>query len=416
MQKLIDKIVLLGLCLLAMSFMEIGWASIVILFTALAVSSLCGYLENRFSTIICVGYVVLCLFISDFLTFLPLIVYDCVKPGSETGSETVVGEQTGNGTGGSNGIAWQNMLPGFYWIIALPVSFITASLQSAIVITLSSGIAVLLRYRTSAQMSRRDELYALRDSTKERAESLERRNRELINKQDYEIRLATLAERNRIAREIHDNVGHMLTRSLLQVSALHVTHSDDEELTCELDIIKGTLSDAMDSIRSSVHDLHDESIDLKSRLEAMIAGFMFCSVKLRYDAADLPIEIKLCFAAIVREALSNIARHSNATEAIITLMEHPSFYQLTVSDNGAARGGRSTGIGNAGSGYGTRSSVSGNSGGIGLQSMSERIDALNGVFRTEQMKGFKIFISVPKRELNREQGIGFENINSGSVS
>jgi signal transduction histidine kinase len=41
-----------------------------------------------------------------------------------------------------------------------------------------------------------------------------------MEKQDYEIYLATLRERNRIAREIHDNVGHMLSRSILQIGAL----------------------------------------------------------------------------------------------------------------------------------------------------------------------------------------------------
>ena len=45
---------------------------------------------------------------------------------------------------------------------------------------------------------------------------LTQKNKDLLEKQDYEIHVATLKERNRIAREIHDNVGHMLSRSLLQ--------------------------------------------------------------------------------------------------------------------------------------------------------------------------------------------------------
>ena len=48
--------------------------------------------------------------------------------------------------------------------------------------------------------------------------------------QDYEIYLATLKERNRIAREIHDNVGHMLTRSILQLGALSVINKDETEI------------------------------------------------------------------------------------------------------------------------------------------------------------------------------------------
>lgn len=73
------------------------------------------------------------------------------------------------------------------------------------------------------------------------------------------MRLATLNERNRIAREIHDNVGHLLSRSLLQVGALQVVNRD-ETVRQGLDTMRDTLSGAMDSIRRSVHDLHDESV------------------------------------------------------------------------------------------------------------------------------------------------------------
>ncbi len=60
----------------------------------------------------------------------------------------------------------------------------------------------------------------MRDTDTELKLVMEQRNRELLEKQDNEIYLATLRERNRIAREIHDNVGHMLSRSILQVGAL----------------------------------------------------------------------------------------------------------------------------------------------------------------------------------------------------
>jgi len=331
---------------------------------AIGVSSLCGYLDDRNTIFLCVGYVVLSFFFPGFLVFLPLLVYDCVD--QKAWREDKYGSAF-----------FINHLLRFCWVIALPIGFLRETPQTAIAVLLTSAAALLLQHRTNAQITGRDELFAMRDNAKERAEQLEQTNRSLLEKQDYEVRLATLAERNRIAREIHDNVGHMLTRSLLQISALRVSNADDEKLTSELDMVKGTLSDAMDSIRSSIHDLHDESIDLKSRLDAMIDGFLACPVKLRYDAGDLPVDVKICFTAVVREALSNIAKHSSATEARVTVMEHPSFYQLVVSDNGIGK-------------------KSGGQVGIGLQSMADRVDALRGVFRAESDKGFKIFISIPK--------------------
>ena len=387
MQTLLDKIVLLGLSILTMSFTEIDWFTIVILFIAILVSSLCGYFENRYSAFLCVGYIAACFFIPGLFIFMPLVVYDCSGLKVE---DTYFGA--------TNFRKWVLRL---CWLPVLPAVYVVDITQVAIAVTLSCGVAFLLQYRTNAQLATREELFELRDNTKERAEQLERKNRDLIERQDNEVRVATLAERNRIAREIHDNVGHMLTRSLLQISALRITHSKEVELTDNLDMIKNTLSDAMDNIRNSVHNLHDESIDLKSRLEAMIDGFVFCPVRLRYDAGELPTEVKLCFVAIVREALSNIAKHSNASNAWVTLMEHPSFYQLIVSDNGGAESrarGKAPDRSSLNRGSGDSGVVIRSANGIGLQSIADRVDELGGIFRTEQSKGFTVFISVPKNK------------------
>ena len=71
------------------------------------------------------------------------------------------------------------------------------------------------------------ELKRLRDNSHELAMLLTEKHRELLQKQDYEVRLAMLSERGRIAREIHDHVGHLLSRSILQVGALLATQKDE---------------------------------------------------------------------------------------------------------------------------------------------------------------------------------------------
>ncbi|MCL2051559.1 MAG: histidine kinase [Lachnospiraceae bacterium] len=270
----------------------------------------------------------------------------------------------------------------FFWCFALPFCFASLGFRMGMVVSLACGVAFLLDLRTCAGQKIKDAYYALTDEAKEKAVFLERENRELLGKHDYEIQLATLAERNRIAREIHDNVGHLLTRSLLQIDALKIKidsqgESPNISSNSDLDLVRQTLSEAMDSIRLSVHDMHDESINLKLQLEAIIKGFNFCPVKLCYDAGELPIGLRTAFAAIVREALSNIARHSKANQAMVTITEHPAFYQLIICDNGTAEVTRA-------------------SGGIGLYNMADRVNALGGVFRIEDTAGFKIFISVPK--------------------
>ena len=81
--------------------------------------------------------------------------------------------------------------------------------------------------------------------------------------------------------------------------------------------------------------------------------------------------------AIVKEGLSNIARHSNATAAEISVVEHPAVCQLVLRDNG------------------TKTGSVGMDGGIGLQNIRERAEALGGNFRIDTENGFRLFVSLP---------------------
>jgi signal transduction histidine kinase len=236
----------------------------------------------------------------------------------------------------------------------------------------------VLAQRTAALDLSQIEAKRLRDNSYEMAMLLRQKNRELIEKRDYEIRLATLNERGRIAREIHDHVGHLLSRSILQVGALMVTKNNEEERQ-SLSTVRETLSEAMDRIRASVYDLHDESLDLRTKVEALVREFTFCPIRLDYRLEREPEkDIAYCFIAVVKEGLSNIIRHSNATQVTLALLEHPALYQLVLQDNGSQAGGEVEE-------------------GLGLRSMAHRVDALGGRLVIERSGGFRLFISIPKR-------------------
>lgn len=228
-----------------------------------------------------------------------------------------------------------------------------------------------------------EQIHTLRDDSVERELTLQEANRRVLENQNDQIYIATLRERNRIAREIHDNVGHMLSRSILQTGALLAICKDDT-LTPHLSALKDTLNLAMDNIRSSVHDLRDEAIDLKQALQSLTEQFTFCPVLLQCELSrHIPKNIKYCFLAITKEALNNIMRHSNATRVHITAKEHPAFYQLLIEDNGISP-----------------DSASGPSpvslDGMGLQNMRDRVETLHGILHISKEHGFRIFISIPK--------------------
>lgn len=241
--------------------------------------------------------------------------------------------------------------------------------------------------KTAKLLELERELRLLRDSSTEYQLLLQQKNKNLIEKQDHEIHIATLKERNRIAREIHDNVGHMLSRSILQSGALAAINQQ-ENMRKPLMDLTATLSLAMDSVRESVHGLRDDSIDLESAISELAAGIRGYQASLTYDMGRfVPAPVKYCFISIVKEALSNTARHSNATEVSIVLREHPSLYQLTVKDNGtdaAKKNGAGLTIANL------------ENPGMGIANMRERVKNLNGIFSISTEGGFQIFVSIPR--------------------
>jgi signal transduction histidine kinase len=243
-------------------------------------------------------------------------------------------------------------------------------------------LALFLRYICGSIERLTRENKRIRDNSTELNRMLADKNKSLTEKQDYEINLATLQERNRIAREIHDNVGHILSRSIVQTGALQSVNKD-ESMNILLSGLKETLSAAMDSIRNSVHGLRGDSVDLYESINNMTAG-LNCEVNIEYDVTqDLPNEVKYCFTAVLKEAVTNIARHSNASKVRISIQEHPAIYQLLIHDNGTKKTSAQT-IEN----------------GMGLSNMEERVSALNGRFSAQYQNGFRIFISIPKNEEN----------------
>ena len=167
-------------------------------------------------------------------------------------------------------------------------------------------LAFALARKNALLDERTRKMHESRDDITARSKALAERNRELQRQQDAEIYAATLKERNRIAWQIHDNVGHILSRTILMVGALK-TVNEDPKLTEPLDQIEHSLQTAMNSIRDSVRELHDDSIDLKAASTALLRGFTFCQAEFRYDMnVHAEPAVKYAFLAVLKEALDQI--------------------------------------------------------------------------------------------------------------
>ena len=242
-------------------------------------------------------------------------------------------------------------------------------------------LALYMGWKSRTLAHKTEEIKRIRDDAAERNAILSEKNKYLVANQEKEIHIATLSERNRIAREIHDNVGHLLSRSILQLGAIMAIHKD-EPVAAQLSPLKETLDNAMNNIRESVHDLHKESFDIKEAAQNLLSDLTSCHTKLSCDISlDADKEIKYAFLTILKEAITNIRKHSNATEVNVILNELEEHYQLLIEDNGTVN----KDIHHIGAG-------------IGLKNMEDRIRALQGIITFSTKQGFRIFISVPKKK------------------
>ncbi len=331
---------------------------VVALLTGITISCLIQALKNKYvQGALIAGYIACCFAHPCFAVFLPLTAYDI-----------------------SRRKLYVLAVPA---LAALGYHTFDGNVKLLLQTIIFCAAAVTLERVSSRAMTLKQELITTRDTAVENSNRLIKKNEQLIEAQDNEVHLATLTERNRIAREIHDNVGHMLTRTILQMGAIQIINKDDD-LKEPLDSVKSTLDEAMNSIRKSVHDLHDDSIDLESALREAIAPLKEnFSVSFDYDVPGrINGKIKYCFIAIVKEAVSNIIKHSNGDSVNIIVREHPAMCTLCIEDNGECSDNIS-------------------SGGIGLENMNDRVKALGGVLNiTPGKQGFKIFVSIMKKRNN----------------
>ncbi len=352
MRDLPNKIILFVCCFTAYMLWPEWRENVVPVLAAVIIAGFSSYFDQEsVHAALMVAAVVWSLFLPGLTAFLPMICYD--------------------------------LLFNRYQLLCLSalIPFVSlwrsAPLPVSVTITLLLIVSGCFKYWAVKLLRLKNDYNDMRDTTKEISIKLKQQNRDLMEKQDYEINIATLNERNRIAREIHDNVGHLLSSSILQVGALLAVNKD-EKIKGNLLLVNDTLNEAMNTIRTSVHELYDESVDLYAQVYELVKKFKFCKIEYDYDIkSDPDKKVKYAFISIVKESLSNMIKHSDATLASITFREHPALYQLIISDNGIVNN------------YDMEN-------GIGLKGITERINSLNGNINITISNGFQIFISVPK--------------------
>jgi signal transduction histidine kinase len=190
--------------------------------------------------------------------------------------------------------------------------------------------------------------------------------------------LTRLEERHAVAGKLHDQLGHMVAGSLFQLEAARVVLGDDTERAASM--ISNTervLKEGMESIRHHLHTLDPGTDEIGvGRLERLVYEFderssIRAGLGLAGPVDVIPAAVWEAVHDNVTEALTNCARHSNATTVDVSLEVFPGVIKLQVRDNG-------------------HPSSSPVRHGMGLRGIDERTAQTGGILTVDSSNGFSV--------------------------
>lgn len=209
--------------------------------------------------------------------------------------------------------------------------------------------------------------------------------------EDANQRLAELAikeERHRIARDLHDTLGQRLSMIGLKSDlARKLIDKNPEQAKHELQDIQDTARHALKEVREMISDMKRVSFTEELKHTKLILDTAEIKHKeiMEADFENIPVLIENVLSMALKESVTNIIKHSNATECMIILSESEQDIFLKISDNGT---------GKASFNYGN-----------GLQGMKERLEFVNGESHIHSSdSGFEVNVSVPKILRQVEEG------------
>lgn len=210
-------------------------------------------------------------------------------------------------------------------------------------------------------------------------------NRELNSYLALSEKIAEDRERKRIAREIHDTLGHALTGISAGIDAVKVLVDIDTNRAKEqLNNVSVVVRDGIRDVRGSLNKMRPGALENNTLKEALIKiireyeaiSNLEIHLLYKWDNIDLDIAKEDIVFRVIQESITNSVRHGHAKTIWIELLEEEEAYVMTIQDDGV-------GFDELHYGY-------------GLKQMQERLMIIGGSVRFENRDGFYTHIKIPK--------------------
>ncbi|WP_406453668.1 histidine kinase [Streptomyces sp. NBC_01622] len=197
-----------------------------------------------------------------------------------------------------------------------------------------------------------------------------------------EAESAALAERARIAREIHDVLAHSLSAQLVHLEAARLLIERGADLETILERVvaaRGMARDGLAETRQALSALRGEMTPLEDFLTEIVATTAGAKVTVTGDRRQLSAEASQAVRRVAQEALTNVRKHAPGAKVLLRLEYGEHEVRLDVRDSGGSPG-----------------ELTGAGGGYGLLGMRERAELLGGSLRAEpEEEGFVVTLKVP---------------------
>ncbi|MEV3860066.1 histidine kinase [Streptomyces sp. NPDC050095] len=199
-----------------------------------------------------------------------------------------------------------------------------------------------------------------------------------------EAESAALAERSRIAREIHDVLAHSLSAQLVHLEAARLLierGADRDQILERVVAARGMARDGLTETRQALSALRGDMTPLEDFLRELVASSDGASLSVAGERRPLSAEASQAVRRVAQEALTNVRKHAPGAKAAMRLEYGPAEVALEIRDSGASRPHEELTV--SGSGY-------------GLLGMRERAELLGGVLEAGPYEeGFVVTLKVP---------------------
>ena len=230
------------------------------------------------------------------------------------------------------------------------------------------------------------DLHQEKENIAQELNMMNRVNEDLRHYAQMTEQIAESRERKRLAREIHDTLGHALTGIATGIDATLVIMDKNPEMAkSQLHLVRQVVSEGIGDVRASLQKLRPGALEqrgLKGALEKMIREFesvTAMTIDLDYQADSLDVDKAkedVCFR-LVQESITNARRHGAATHAAVRFAVDGDWLVITVRDNGRGLPQKTITYG------------------YGLTQMEENVSSLHGTLLFDGSDGFLTEARIP---------------------